>query len=754
MFEFLFRYPRAVFAKGEIVLSGGWPLWLLLLLILAGAVGLGLLMRSKQSDALGSIKGWRSVVLWALQSSMLAGALTLLWQPALLVSTLKPQQNVVSVLVDDSQSMAIKEDGVSRLDQVRKPFNGGVLTALSKRFQTRLYKLTDKAERIKTIDTLSAQAPATNLGESLKQVANETAGLPLGAVILVSDGADNSGGIDLDTITDLRSRRVPIHTVGVGREQPAKDLELSDVQAPARALADSRIAAQLTFQQRGYEGRKAKIAVREGAKVVAMREVTLGKDGNRQTETMLFNAGGAAARAFQFSVDVLEGEENLKNNATQRLVNVQDGRPRILYIEGEPRWEFKFIRRAVEDDKTVKLVTLLRTTQNKFYRQGVDKEKDLEDGFPAKVEELFGYQGIIIGSVELNYFTTTQQELIKQFVDRRGGGLLMLAGRNALSEGGWAKAQLSEILPVTLPERKGTFVRDPATVQLTGTGIDSLITRLVEQPGQNDERWRKLPYLADYQDIGIPKLGSAVLAEYTPGGRARLPLLVTQNYGRGRTAVMATSGTWRWQMQQPLEDQTHEIFWQQLLRWMVAETPGQVVASTPKQMLFDESRARLTADVRDKTYLPAADAQVEARVMGPQGMTELISMKPDSVTPGLYHADFTAPKAGSYLTEFVARRGPTEEIGRDVITFQRQDGVAENFRTSQNRELLEKLSQQTGGKYWKPEDLGKLTDEIALSEAGITVREARDLWDLPAVFMALLALRGAEWWLRRKWGVV
>jgi hypothetical protein len=210
-------------------------------------------------------------------------------------------------------------------------------------------------------------------------VANETAGLPLGAVILMSDGADNSGGIDLDTITDLRSRRVPIHTVGFGKEQPARDIELSDVQAPARALAGSRVSAQLTFQQRGYEGKKAKLAVREGSKVVAMREITLAKDGNRQTETMLFNAGGAGARAFQFSLDLQEGEENQKNNATQRLVNVQDSKPRILYIEGEPRWEFKFIRRALEDDQSVSLATILRTTQNKFYRQGVDpKGKSLK----------------------------------------------------------------------------------------------------------------------------------------------------------------------------------------------------------------------------------------------------------------------------------------------------------------------------------------------------------------------------------------
>ncbi len=754
MFEFLFRYPRSVFSKGELVLLGSWPVWLLVLLIVAGFAGLGLLMRSRQSDAIGSIRGWRSAVLWALQSTMLAALLVLLWQPALLVSTLKPQQNVVSVLVDDSQSMAIREGASTRLGDVKKRLDGGLLDALSKRFQVRLYKLSDRAERIKKSDVLSGAASATSLGESLKQVANETAGLPLGAVVLMSDGADNSGGIDLDTITDLRSRRVPIHTVGFGREQSINDIELTEVQAPARALANSRVSAQLTFSQRGYQGRKAKLAVRQGTTVVAMRAVILAKDGNRQTETMLFNVGGAGARAFQFSLDVQAGEENVRNNSTLRLVNVQDSRPRILYIEGEPRWEFKFIRRALEEDKSVGLATLLRTTQNKFYRQGVDaKGKELEEGFPAKVEELFAYQGIIIGSVELNYFTTTQQELLKQYVDRRGGGLLMLGGRYALSEGGWDKGQLSEILPVTLPNRKGTFVRDPATVQLTSSGMESLITRLVEQSGPNGERWRKLPHLADYQDIGTAKLGAATLAEYSAGGLGPMPLLVTQNYGRGRTAVMATSGTWRWQMQQPLEDQTHEIFWQQLLRWLVTETPGQVVASIPKQMLFDESRVKFTADVRDMSYLPAADTQVQARVMGPRGMTEQIVMKPAPATPGLYHSEFTAAQTGSYLTEFIVRRG-AEEVGRDVITFQRQDGVAENFHTNQNRELLEKLSQQTGGKYWKPEDLAKLTDEIALSEAGITVREARDLWDVPGVFLTLFGLRGLEWWLRRKWGVV
>jgi hypothetical protein len=111
----------------------------------------------------------------------------------------------------------------------------------------------------------------------------------------------------------------------------------------------------------------------------------------------------------------------------------------------------------------------------------------------------------------------------------------------------------------------------------------------------------------DYQDPGTPKPGAAVLAEMTAGGR-KLPLLITENFGRGRTAVLATSGTWRWQMSSPVGDTTHDDFWRQLLRWLVTDTPGRVVASVPSQMLFDDGRVQFSADVRDKDFQPVSDA--------------------------------------------------------------------------------------------------------------------------------------------------
>jgi hypothetical protein len=280
-----------------------------------------------------------------------------------------------------------------------------------------------------------------------------------------------------------------------------------------------------------------------------------------------------------------------------------------------------------------------------------------------------------------------------------------------------------------------------------------LIARIIDSPEQNVEWWKKLPQLADYQETGAPKPGALVFAEAIPGTRGKHPLLVAQNYGRGRTAIFATGGSWRWQMQQPVEDQSHEIFWQQMLRWLVAGTQGRVLATSPKQILNDETQMAIRAEIRDKTYLPTSDALVEAKIMMPDGGNTIVELKPDPLNQGVYTADWSAEKPGSYVAEVIASRENEDPI-RDVLMYRRDDGVAEHFRAEQNRELLEKLSSQTGGRYYRPSEIARLGQEINYSEAGITVRETRDLWNMPIIFLAALLLRSGEWLLRRKWGVV
>jgi hypothetical protein len=754
MFEFLFKYPAAIFSKGDFVLLGGWPKWVLCLLVLAAAVGLGVLIRRRLPQSAPAIRNWRAGILWLLEVALATLVLVLLWQPAITVAELKPQQNIIAVVVDDSRSMAIADQGAPRATQAAKALEDGTLAQLQKKFQTRLYRLDTRLTRIEDLKELqpAPSAPATRIGDSLKQLAAETSDLPVGAVVLLSDGSDNSGGIDLDTISALRNRRIPVHTVGFGLEHMPNDVEIDDAIVAPRALADSRLSARVSFHQHGYAGRKSTIAVRDGDKVLASHEIAFAPDGQIQTDSLLFNAGSAGATTLQFSIEPQPNEQNRANNSVTRLVNVESGKRRILYVEGEPRWEYKFIRRAEDDDRIVQVASMLRTTENKIYRQGINDPQELAEGFPARGEDLFAFQGLIIGSVEAGYLTLPQQELIREFVDRRGGGLLFLGGRFAMADGGWAGSSLADLFPVALPTGKNTFHRDPATVELTPAGADSIITRLVDDPVKNIERWKKLPYLMDYQEPGTPKPGAAVLAEMNVHGR-KMPFLVTENYGRGRTAVVASGGVWRWQMSQPLGDPTHDMFWRQLLRWLATDSPGQVSATVPSQMLFDDGHVHLSADIRDKSFQPAPDARVEAHILGPSGSSAAVEMSPVPDAPGQFQADFNADKPGSYVTEVVAQRGD-QEIGRDVLTFQRMDGVAENFHTEQNRDLLEKLASQTGGRYWRPGELSKLPEEIPYSDAGITMRETKELWNMPAIFLLLILLRFSEWLLRRKWGVV
>jgi uncharacterized membrane protein len=761
MFQFLFKYPSAVFSKGRFVLLSGWPAWILPILILATASSLAFLIRWHWRRQAGELRIGHAAAIWALQSASVALVLFLLWQPAMTIGELSSQQNIIAIVVDDSRSMNIADsDGKTREASALAALEGGVLPGLQKRFQTRVYKLGAGLERVDSLKEIVSAESATHIDAGLKQLVAETSDLPIGAILLLSDGSENStgiggAGIGADTLQALRNRRLPVQTVGFGKPEPEHDVEIEGVSLAPSAVANARIATTVMLTQHGYTGQKATLSVRDGDKTMAEREITMGPDGRLQAEPMFFPVGTAGARSLTFAIAPLAGEESLANNALTRPILVTDAKRRILYVEGEPRWEYKFIRRAEDGDPTVQVVSMLRTSENKIYRQGLSNPEELAQGFPVRAEDLFGYSGIIIGSVAADYFTPLQQELLREYVERRGGGILFLGGSSSLSDGGWGASTLNELLPTFLPGGSHNFRRNPATVELTAAGIDSPITRLLDDREKNAARWKKLTYLADYEDPGAPKPGATELVDMHAGHR-ELPLLITENYGHGRTAILATGGTWRWQMSEALGDPSHDLFWQQLVRWLAGDSPGPVTATIPARVLEDEGRVQFVADVRDRTFQPAINAHVTAHVIGPANTDSLVDLNPSQETPGVYRADWTAEKPGAYLAEIVAESGSGQgqELGRDVVTFQREDGVAENFQTQQNRTLLEQLSSSTGGRYWRGSDLKDLPRDISYSEAGISVRSTKELWNMPIVFALLLGLPISEWLLRRRWGVV
>ena len=277
MFQFLFKYPSAVFRKGQFVLLAKWPPWLLVLLIGVAVVGLGLLIRWKLRDAAPEVRNWRAWMIWGMQSALVALVLFLLWQPAILVAELNSQQNIIAVVVDDSRSMSIADsDGKTREAVALAAVQGGVLAGLQKRFQTRVYRLGSRLTRVDGPEGITPLEGATRISENLKQLATETSDVPVGAIVLLSDGGQNvsgtgGSGISRDALQALRNRRLPVHTVGFGKEESAHDVEIEDVSIAASAIANSRVSATVRLTQRGYAGEKVELTVRDGAKAIAQR---------------------------------------------------------------------------------------------------------------------------------------------------------------------------------------------------------------------------------------------------------------------------------------------------------------------------------------------------------------------------------------------------------------------------------------------------------------------------------------------------
>jgi hypothetical protein len=234
---------------------------------------------------------------------------------------------------------------------------------------------------------------------------------------------------------------------------------------------------------------------------------------------------------------VLRDEIVTENNEVQGLLRVRSGPEKILFLEGEPRPEFAFSRRAVSGDSALQLVGLLRSAPGKYLRLGVDDSLELASGFPTTREDLFKYRALVLGSIEASFFTGDQLRMIADFVSRRGGGLLALGGRAALAEGGFAGTPMAEVLPVTLissAPRSADAGAIPLKARLSAAGRAHPVTQLGATREASAARWDSLPPLTSVNQLGELRPGATQLVGGLSGtGAAEVPILAYQRYGRG-----------------------------------------------------------------------------------------------------------------------------------------------------------------------------------------------------------------------------
>ncbi len=759
--RFLFGHEQAVFTNGRFgfdVRPGVLLLVLIVLLVAAFTYFIYLRPRLRLPKR-------TTATLIALRVALLTLLVTLLMRPVVVVSSVIPRSSYVAIVVDDSISMKLHDmpDGSARIDSVKQALlsnaQNSFLNRLDAKFKTNLYGFSTGLNRLKSGDDLFAEGRTSDLAGALEETIKRSSGMPLSAVVLATDGASNVPRDLAATLRELRARDIPVFTVGVGNTARPMDAELTRVNMPRRVLVGSRVNIETYVGLSGYQATKVLLGVHEDGHAIKTEEFNLrGND----TQAINLEITPATPGIHRYTVEItpLDGELTIENNKQDALVEVITGPLRLLHVEGEPRWELGKIRESLSlNEKNITLVSLQRTGENKFYRQGISNQTELVTGFPTTEEELFSYQGLVIGSVEAGFFTADQLRKIEAFVARRGGGLLALGGRLAFDGGKYKGTTIEDLLPVSLtggPVDDANSFTPVYKPLLTGAGQTHPITRLQDDRGANQKAWNELPPISVSEVLANVKPGASVLLEarrVEGGGPQTAPLLVQQRYGRGQTLALTASDTWRWRMRMDSKNNAHETFWRQMLRYVVSNSPNQIEIGAEKDVYSMDDTVNIVADIRDKKFIPVSDAQATARVTKPSGLVLDVPLKFTTLNNvNTYAGEFKADELGEHKIELIGNSGALGPLSAKSSILV-SDLNREYYSAAQNSDLLKRISAETGGKYYTPSQAQSLLDDLTYRQTPYSERVTKDLWDMPINFMLIVGLLSGEWFLRKREGL-
>ena len=754
---FLFKYPPRVFQRGDLALAPVVPA-LLIVLVAAGSLALIAVMYRR----LRAVSPLDRAVLGTIRALSVLLVLACLMRPTVVLSSAVNQRNVLAILLDDSRSMRLRDvNGAPRMAAVQGVFadTSTLMRRLGQRFAVRSFRFAADAGPSAGVAALTGAGGRTDIAGALDVTRQDLAGMPLAGVVLVTDGADNGGGDLATTLLALRARRVPVYTVGVGQERFAHDVSVERVTVPPTVLAGSTTLIEASLAVRGVRGERVVVSVEANGRIVATEEIRHPDAGDIARVRLRVPPLPAGKYSLAVVARPLANEVVTENNSYRTVLEVRPGPVRILYIEGEPRPEFAFLRRAVAADSSLDVVGLMRSADKKFLRLGVHDSLELIGGFPSRREELFKYRAIILGSIESSFFSGDQLRMLAEFVSQRGGTLLALGGRASLGEGGYSGTPVAEVLPVLLPARgKDSTPTLSLIVHPTASGLAHAALQLRETDAANSARWDSLPALTSVNKLGALRPGATMLLAGRPGGRSstaqEVPLLAFQHYGRGVGAVLNVQDTWQWRMDasMPADDATYSTLWRQLLRWAAEGVPEQIdIVATPSRVAPGEP-VTLRAHVTDSTFNDINSASVSAKVLSPSGRQVEVPLERSLREDGSYTGRFIADEAGVYQLSAESRRGrdTTRSAGGALLADDQGADVAQaELRTP----LLRRIARETGGRYYPLSDAARIPDDAQYTQAGVTVRDPRDLWDMPAIFLALVTLIGAEWIYRRRRGL-
>jgi uncharacterized membrane protein len=729
------------------------PWWAFTLVVLAAA-------------ALAWVTYWRvrvttrrQVVLSAVRFLTLLLIVVFLMRPVARSSQNDPSAAVVAVLVDVSRSMAIEDaDGLRRIDRARQLLESQIMPALAGRFRVELLAF-GAGVTSATAETLTASSPRSDLSSALQEAAERFRGQTVAGMVLLSDGGDTSA-------IDRRGGDVgvPVFPIGVGTLTVGRDREVLSVTAAEAVLDDSRVDLAVSAVSHGHGVAPIELRLLENGRPIEVRRAIPAGDGTPVREVFHVAANRDAPTVYTVEIPAAAGELVPENNSHGVLVQPPSRPRRILLVQGAPGFEHSFLQRAWSGDRGLQVDSVVRKGKNEqggdtFYIQAAAaRSASLASGYPAKREDLFGYDTLVLANMEAATLGADQLEATRDFVGKRGGGLLVL-GAQSFVRNGLIDTPLEEALPLDLSDRGRGVLQASAgssrganRVELTAAGETHPIMQLTGDLDETRKRWEAVPALASVSPLGGPRPGANVLALTSGPGGASRALVAVQRYGNGRSMVFTGEASWRWRMLLPATDRSYETFWRQAARWLALPATDPVSLTAPASASPGELVTwRISARGPGFDALPGAT--VDLRVTSPGGRVETLPAAADSSGgEGMFVATQRIDGPGIYRAVGDVHAGDRTTTTAAVSLLA---GGADSEMTDPrlNVRVLERIAKASDGRMVQAGEMTALAEQLRAAVPAAVVAARRDLWHNGWSFAVIVALLALEWMLRRRWGL-
>ncbi len=703
--------------------------------------------RSLQREGQG---GWLTWLHLLRLITALLMAFTLL-RPERIIQTRRTEQPRIALLWDGSGSMATRDvvtgekETVSRAEWVKKQIESKFWGPLQKRYLVSVEQfarppLNPKADKETQV--------GSDLNAPLEKVLRQHSDLR--AVLLLSDGDWNLGKSPITAATALAQRDVPVFSVGVGSETYLPDIDLQSVMAPAYGLVNERISVMFTLQNHLPREVKTRVTVEGPGNVTGSKEVTIPAMGQLQ-DSLIFTPQTEGEGDFTVRLPVEREEVFPGNNERAFHLAVRKETLKVLLVDSQPRWEFRYLRNALMRDSGVLVNTLLYHP-----RIGMGEGAGYLREFPAKREDLQGYDVVFLGDVGIGggMLTPENAAMLKGLVEQQASGVVFLPGELGRQKT-LADSALADLIPVEIDYAKGSGMASQAEsrLELTFRGRDHWLTMLATEPGANQAVWRALPGFYWYAPAVKARPGSDVLAVHDAARNAngRIPLLVTRNAGNGKVLFMGTDSAWRWR--KGVEDTYHYLFCGQVVRWMahqrhLAQDEGVRFFYTPETPRRGD-KVRLNASLLDKLGIPITEGKVVVTLTAPSGASETLNLIAENGEWGVHAAEFIPREGGKYAVDLkceAAGRRLRTELNITVPTLEKVGLPA-------RLDLLREMAALTGGRNVAPDDIGQLISGINLLPERKADEQRFRLWCAPWWCAILLGMLTVYWTCRKILGL-